>query len=121
MAFRGWHKGCRFTVNGESAAATYIPERNTYLVALEAISPADAVIITITHAEGLIHDNSDWRSRVIDALTRAQMEQDAKTMLLKCVDDAVKLPPAQLRPLNARPDLYPNLGAHLYEIMKQLH
>jgi len=121
VAFRGWRKGCHFAVNGETVNAAYTPERNTYVVTLEAISPADAVEISVTHAEGLIHDNRDWRDRVIDCLTRAQMEQDAKTMLLKCVEDAVKLPPEQLRPLNGRPDLYPNLGAHLYEIMRQLH
>ena len=121
VAFRGWRKGCRFTVNGVSAESAYIPERNTYIVALDAISPAEAVVITVTHEAGLLHDNSDWRLRVIDALTRAQMLQDEKNMLLKCVDDAVKLPPEKLLPLNGRPDLYPNLGAHLYEIMLQLH
>jgi hypothetical protein len=121
LAFRGWRKGCRFAINGETVNAAYIPERNTYVITLDAISPADAVEITITHEDGLIHDNSDWRDRVIDCLTRAQMQQDAKTMLLKCVEDAVKLPPERLLPLHGRPDLYPHLGAHLYEIMKQLH
>jgi hypothetical protein len=80
---------------------------------------ADAGEITVTHADGLLHDNSDYRDRIMDCLTRAQMEQDAKSQCLKWVDDTMKLPVERVRPLNTRPDLYPNLGAHLYELIMQ--
>ena len=110
----------RQAVSGNAEGATAAFASFVHGLRFEDI-PADVVEITVTHEEGLIHDNSDWRDRVIDCLTRAQMQQDAKAMLLKCVEDAVKLPPERLRPLHGRPDLYPNLGAYLYEIMRQLH
>jgi hypothetical protein len=115
VAFRGWRKGCRFTVNGKAVDAAYSPDTCTYTVHLD----ADAGEITVTHADGLLHDNSDYRNRIMDCLTRAQMEQDAKSQCLKWVDDTMKLPVERVRPLNTRPDLYPNLGAHLYELIMQ--
>ena len=115
VAFRGWRKGCRFTVNGKAVDAAYCPDTCTYTVHLD----ADAGEITVTHADGLLHDNSDYRDRIMDCLTRAQMEQDAKSQCLKWVDDTMKLPVERVRPLNTRPDLYPNLGAHLYELIMQ--
>jgi hypothetical protein len=115
VAFRGWRKGCRFTVNGKAVDAAYSPDTCTYTVHLD----ADAGEITVTHADGLLHDNSDYRDRIMDCLTRAQMEQDAKSQCLKWVDDTMKLPVERVRPLNTRPDLYPNLGAHLYELIMQ--
>ncbi len=115
VAFRGWRKGCCFTVNGQAADAAYAPDTCTYTLHLD----ADAGEITITHEDSLIHDNSDYRDRIIDRLTRAQMEQDAKFQFLKWVDDAMKLPDDWVMPLNTHPDLCPNLGAHLYELLKQ--
>ncbi len=116
VIFRGWRKGCRFTVDGKPVPAEYEAQTNTYTVALDAASG----VITVENEAGLLHDNSDFRDRVIDCLTRAQMVQDEKSMLLKQVDDALALPKEKLRPLNTRPDMYPNLGAHLYELLLQL-
>ena len=120
VEFRGWRKGCRFTVNGADEEAAYFPETNTYVVTLPEMSPTDTAAITITHEDGLIHDNSDWRERVMDRLIRAQINQDEKFNLLRWVDDTMKMPPEKLRPVNTRPDLYPHLGAHLYELLKQV-
>ncbi len=121
VEFRGWRKGCRFTVNGAEEEAAYFPETNTYVVTLHEMSPGDTAALTVTHQDGLIHDNSDFRERIINRLIRAQINQDEKGSCLKWVDDTLKLPPAQLRPLNTRPDLYPHLGAHLYELLRQVH
>ncbi len=115
VLFRGWHKGCRFTVNGTAAEAMYDADTCTYTLHME----ADAGEVTITHEDSLLHDNSDYRERIIDRLTRAQMEQDIKFQFLKWVDDTMKLPADKVMPLNTRPDLYPNLGAHLYELLMQ--
>ena len=117
--FRGWRKGCRFAVNGVSEEAAYFPETNTYVVTLPEMAPGDRAVITVTHEEGLTHDNSDWRERVIDRLIRAQINQDEKFSFLKWVDDTMAMPAAQWKPLNTRPDLHPNLGAHLYELLRQ--
>ena len=116
VVFRGWRKGCIFTVDGKPVAAEYDAQTNSYTVALDAACG----VITVTHAEGLMHDNSDFRDRVIDCLTRAQMQQDAKALLLKQVDDTLAMPRGKWMPLNTRPDLYPNLGAHMYELLMQL-
>jgi len=120
VAFRGWHRGCTFTVDGKPAAAQYDAWTNTYTVVLPPMQPDTAAAIAVTNGAGLLHDNSDFRERVIDCLTCAQMQQDAKALLLKWVDDAVAQPRERWLPLNTRPDLYPNLGAHLYELMTQL-
>ncbi len=118
--FRGWHKGCRFTVNGVPEEAAYFPENNTWVLTLPELTSGESAVIAITCEDGLIHDNSDWRERVIDRLTRAQINQDDKFLFLRWADDSLKLPREQLRPLNTRPDLQPNLGAHLYEIILQI-
>lgn len=120
VVFRGWRKGCTFLAGGEPIAAEYDPQTNSYTVVLPPMQADRAVAIAVTNESGLLHDNSDFRDRVIDILTRAQMIQDEKSQLLKWVDDSLMLPPEKLRPLNTRPDLHPNLGAHLYELMMQL-
>ena len=117
VLFRGWRKGCRFIVNGQEVKAAYDPASNTYTVALDSACGS----ITVTHEEGLLHDNSDMRDRIINRLIRAQINQDEKASFLKWVDDSLKLPPERLLPLNTRPDLHPNLGAHLYELLRQTH
>ena len=114
--FRGWRKGCVFAVNGETVRAEYDPLTNTYTVALD----APAGIITVTNENGLLHDNSDFRDKVIDCLTRAQINQDEKAFFLRWVEDTMKQPRAQLRPLNTRPDMQLHLGQHLYELLCQM-
>ena len=116
VSFRGWRKGCRFTVNGETVRAAYDAETNTYTVALDAHQGE----IAVTNEGGLMHDNSDFRDKVIDCLTRAQMNQDEKGLILKCVEDARTLPPEKLMPLNTRPDWQLHLGQHLYELLQQI-
>jgi len=120
VEFRGWHRNCRFAVNGVPEDAAYFPESNTWVVSLGEMAPDASVSVTITCEDGLLHDNSDCRQRIIDRLTRAQINQDEKASFLKWVDDTLKLPRPQWRPLNTRPDLHPNLGAHLYELICQL-
>jgi len=119
VEFRGWRKGCRFVMNGVPEEAAYFPETNTYVVTLPPMSPGDAATIAVTHADALVHDNSDWRDRIIDRLTRAQMTHDAKFQYLRWADEAMKLPDDRVMPLNTRPDMSPNLGAHLYELLLQ--
>ena len=120
MCFRGWRKGCGFIVNGVPEDAAYFPETNTYVVTLPEMSPGDTAAITVTHEDGLIHDNSDVRERIIERLIRAQINQDDKLPFLRWADEAIQLPPERLRPLSTRPDLQPTLGAHLYELITQL-
>ena len=120
VIFRGWRKGCTFLAGEKPVAAEYDPQTNSYTVVLPPMQADGAVAIAVANEGGLLHDNSDFRDRVIDILTRAQMIQDEKSQLLKWVDDSLMLPPEKLRPLNTRPDLHPNLGAYLYELMMQL-
>ena len=117
--FRGWHRNCRFSVNGAPTDAFYFPENNTWVVTLPELTAGESAAIAITCEDGLLHDNSDFRDRVIDKVTRAQINQDEKANFLKWVDDTMKMPPEKRRPLNARPDLQPNLGAYLYELIRQ--
>ena len=120
VEFRGWRKGCRFAVNGASVEAVYSSENNTYVVTLPDVACGDRMVVTVTHEDGLLHDNSDWRERVIDRLIRAQINQDEKASYLKWADDTMAMPAARWKPLNTRPDLHPNLGAHLYELLRQV-
>ena len=119
VIFRGWRKGCTFVSRGKPIAAEYDPQTNTYTVKLPQIQADEAIAIAVTHEDGLVHDNSDYRNRIIDCLTRAQMQQDIKSQYLKWADDTMKLPDGKVIPLNTRPDLHPNLGAHLYELIMQ--
>ena len=120
VIFRGWRKGCTFMSRGKPIAAEYDPQTNTYTVTLPQIQTDEAIAIAVTHEDGLIHDNSDYRDRIIDCLTRAQMQQDIKSQYLKWADDTMKLPADKVMPLSTRPDLHPTLGAHLYELICQL-
>jgi len=116
VIFRGWRKGCAFTADGKAVSAVYDAQTNSYTVVLDAACG----VITVENEGGLLHDNSDCRARIIDCLTRAQMQQDAKALLLKQVDDTMAMPREKWMPLNTRPDLYPNLGARMYELLLQL-
>ena len=116
VLFRGWRKGCTFTINGEKVCAAYDAATNTYTVKLSA--PAGA--IAVTHEEGLLHDNSDFKDKVLDCITRAQIDQDVKFNFLRWVEDTQKMPKAQMRPLNTRPDIQRHLGEHLYELLCQI-
>ena len=116
VIFRGWSKGCAFTVNGEKVCAAYDAETNTYTIRLS----ASAGVIAVTNEAGLIHDNSDLMDKVLDCLTRAQIDQDVKYNFLRWVEDTLKQPKTKLRPLNTRPDVQLHLGQHLYELLCQI-
>ena len=116
VVFRGWRKGCAFTVNGEKVCAAYDAETNTYTIRLS----APVGVIAVTNEAGLIHDNSDLMDKVLDCLTRAQIDQDVKYNFLRWVEDTLKQPKARLRPLNTRPDVQLHLGQHLYELLCQI-
>ena len=103
-------------MNGEKVCAAYDAETNTYTVQLS----ASAGVIAVTNEDGLIHDNSDLMDKVLDCLTRAQIDQDVKYNFLRWVEDTLKQPKTKLRPLNTRPDVQLHLGQHLYELLCQI-
>lgn len=123
--FRGWRKGCAFTVNGESCPATYSPADNTYTVTLVELSACDSVVIAISHTDGLTHDNSDARDKAIERITRAQMLQDDKRDLLKLLDDEIARnlsgEASGVLRIRLRTDRYPSLGGYLFELVAQMH
>ena len=122
LNFRGWRKGCTFTVNGAPLAAAYVPETNTYTVVLPEIAPEEGVEVRIVNEGGLLHDDSDCRDRILERLTRAQIIQDDKFFLLKQADlslqnirDGIPINPAWFGG-----DRHPSLAGYAYELALQL-
>jgi hypothetical protein len=84
--FRGFCKGCCFAVQGESVNTFYDEQTNTYVVSIADIPVSKGIMVTVTHQDGLIHDNSDCRKRMIDCLTRGQTPLYEKEKLLAVFD-----------------------------------
>ena len=121
VCFRGWRKGCRFTVNGMPEEASYFPETNTYVVTLPEMAPGDTAAITVTHEDGLVHDNSDCRDRVLQRLVRAQLSLSDKNALLKAADaELARIVSGEgPRPDRLHRDAFPYMGGHLLELLAQ--
>ncbi len=120
VKFRGWRRGCTFTLDGKPLLAAYDGQTSTHTVVLPALAVTEAAAIAVSHEDGLLHDNSDWRERIINRLVRAQLPQDDKAALLQRAEGAVANPTHKLRPLSTRADIHPVLGSHLYELLLQL-
>lgn len=120
LHFRGWRKGCAFTVNGECCTAAYSPEDNTYTLTLPDLSAVSTAVIGITHPDGLTHNNTDARMKAIDRITRAQMLQDDKQDLLQLMDDEIARGAKNAKLSRLGTDRYPVLGGYLFELISQL-
>ena len=121
VAFRGWRKDCRFLVNGVPTDAAYCPETNTCVVTLPEMAPDGTAVIQVSHPDGLTHDDSDCRDRIIRRLIRAQISLGQKDWLLGVADAALNLI-AEGKPLRMErfaQDAYPSLGGFLREMIVQ--
>ena len=84
--FRGFRKNCRFDVHGRSVEADYDEQTNTYIVSFEDVSVETEIVVTVSHPDDLLHDNSDCRKMMINCLTRAQTPLYEKDKLLAVFD-----------------------------------
>lgn len=91
LRFRGFHQGCTVYHNERPVPADYDEKTRTVSFTLEKIRPESGFQVSICRNGGLIHDNSDWRERIIDALMRAQTPLSQKEMLLKKADEAMRI------------------------------
>jgi len=117
VRFRGFRKGCRFGVSGRSVDACYDATTNTYT-----LTAAAGDVIRVCHDDALIHDNSDCRARIIDALTRAQGPQQDKAWLLEKADALLAEAAAGRAPRYCKSgaDAHPALSGLIYELTAQL-
>jgi len=122
LHFRGFRKGCSFSVDGRYINAVYDPQTNTYTVALDQISTVEGISVTVCHPDCLTHDNSDCREIAIDHLLRAQYALNIKDALMKEFDRNMELKAKKLpvRPFECRRDQYPSIGGKLLELLEQL-
>ena len=121
IMLRGFRMGTQVTVEGQSADARYIMETNTCEVMLEQVRADTGVTLTLTHPDGLMHDDGDLRNRILDRLMRAQGEQSAKARLLSKADAVIeRLEKGEtVKACRLDMDQYPSLGGYIRELMAQ--
>ncbi len=85
LHFRGFRKGCTFTMNGKALPAVYDMDANSYAVSLGTVESAVGAVVHVVNEDGLLHDNSDREDRIVDALTRAQLHLIEKNTFYECM------------------------------------
>lgn len=122
ILLRGFRKGCSFTVGGKLAVGTYLRESNTYIVETGLVEPEKGIEIAVCCGEGLIHDNSDCRDRILDRLTRAQGSQAEKNYLMRRADNVLeKMQKGEYTHWTwFGMDVQPMLGGYMLELASQL-
>ncbi|MGN0779926.1 MAG: TIM-barrel domain-containing protein [Aristaeellaceae bacterium] len=119
--FRGFRKGCSFRVKEQAVAAVYDAPTNTYTVTLTDVAASEGVTVTVTHADALLHDNSDDCDRAIDAIIRAQLPWRTKQLMHTKLEGSLKEIACgrPLTPNHLTGDGETNLGRYIYELLIQ--
>lgn len=122
VLLRGFRKGCSFRVNGQEAKAVYLAEKNAYAIDLGMAAPDKGCELTVCCADGLLHDDSDWRDRILDRVSRVQGSQAEKNIMMRCADRALERMHQEKRvhPSWFGGDMLPSLGGYMKELMSQL-
>lgn len=118
LQFVGFAAGCSFTHNGQPLPAAYSAATNRYTVTLPNIATDTGFTITVCHPQALLHDNRDYRDRVIDLLNRAQCELSKKNHWLWTVNETART--GILNRAWFANDLHNQLPGAIYEYLHQV-
>ena len=122
VLLRGFGKGCTFRVNGQEVKAVYLAEKNSYAVDLGMVDAEKGCELVVCCADGLLHDDSDWRDRIVDRVSRVQGSQAEKSIMMRYADRALERMHKEKRvhPSWFGGDVLPSLGGYMKELMMQL-
>ncbi len=85
LRFVGFAAGANF-----SAGAIYNPEDNSYTLTVSGVKSCEGFELCAQNENGLMADNSDFRDRVIETLSRAQCGYGDKNRMLSQYDSIMK-------------------------------
>ena len=119
--FRGFRRDSVFTLNGKPLSAEYDPDSNSFAVTVDHVDSLKGAVIHAENTGGLLHDNSDCETRIIDALTRAQTHLFEKNEFRRCIDryKLMLREGGKVQPWHMETPLNPSLGGYIYEMMHQ--
>ena len=122
VTLRGFAAGCRVEQDGKALAAEYDKKTAAYTVTLEDVDVCEGAKIRVVNENGLIHDDSDCRERIVDMLTRAQYPEDERMQLLERVDHELEMAKKGVRNFWGKlmPYTKPLLVGALIELIDQL-
>ena len=85
-------------------------------------APDKGCELTVCCADGLLHDDSDWRDRILDRVSRVQGSQAEKNIMMRCADRALERMHQEKRvhPSWFGGDMLASLGGYMKELMSQL-
>lgn len=118
LMFCGFKNGCEFFVNGEKLNAQYVKKENTYIVNLQDVSTLVGSSVEIKNSNGILHDNSDCREKVSDALIHTQCDLHTKYRLIDLLEARLNKTMSNTKSFIADCDTH--IAGYLLELESQL-
>ncbi len=119
LYFRGFKKGCIFQ-SDKNTEVNYDEKTNTYQVKLNDVSAVSGATIKLKNADGLLHDNSDWKEKVIEILTKAQCTTERKDKIFAKFENIYKEDGHFAKEIPFSDVADNNLAKAVFEIYKQI-
>ncbi len=83
LLFKGYKKGCHFFIAGKEIMSEYNDKINEYTVVIPNVAVSQGASVEIRNDEGLLHDNSDYDSRVYDIVAHGQCHAYIQELLMR--------------------------------------